>query len=590
MACSTRKLHLTLANNYPQTALTHASNLGATPTMPSEVDIQSTRDELKNNVLYGIDGFFAKYFEGKSWSATIENKTRDAESAEIVSKLRADVSSLANSSALAQWLATFQSLFFGPEQAGFHFRTQLASERDSPFIKTNIYLETSNVDVVAVSTRVFGEFHHGGVPSTIDDDSDFLRFCALARQVFKNQSARCFLHAFLVRDMALELWVFDRSGAFSSKKLDLKQSPDLLVHILAGYTMMSDEEAGINTFVKRLEPGPHHYVTFDQADNLYLRFEMIATTGNFVGPCTTCYAASVATTGEPDTIVKFSWREDEVPTEFVLLKKARERKVWGTVQLVGHQDLTSIFDLRQGLHFPQPVVNRVFSCVATAPLGRPIQKFTSIPELLEVLCHLVKALRSLYLNGRMLHRDISIKNLVIAPQRGADDPKGLLIDFDLAVDLDNVRDVEPTVGSDGFMAIGILSGQPHTYRHDLESLFYVFLWLAIGNDHEHDNVHDILKNLPETSRLWTWCTMDFASVRQAKLVDMSPEGFSGILDEFSAEFTPLRDLAMELFVLIFPIRNGKVFTGTEMEQGAVERLYDRMADALKQKAIALSSC
>lgn len=351
---------------------------------------------------------------------------------------------------------------------------------------------------------------------------------------------------------------------------------------LAGYTMMSDEESGLNTFVKRLEPGSDSYVTFDQRDKLYLRPEIIAAPGYIVGLGTTCYAASVSTTGEPYIVVKFSWREDGTPAELRLLKRARERNVWGAIRLLSAQDLVSIADLRHGLQFPQPFVNRTFSCVATAPLGRPIQQFTSIHELLEVLCDLVKALRSLYMDGRIIHRDIAIKNVVITSRHSADSPKGVLIDFDQALDLDNVRAVEPLVGSDGFMAIGILSGKPHTYRHDLESLFYVFLWFAIGNDHEHDDAYDILGGLPKTSRLWKWCSMDFRSVGRAKAADMSPEGFLGILGEFSADFAPLRGLAKELHALVFPVRDGKIFTGTETEQVAVERLYNGMADAFNR--------
>ncbi len=79
------------------------------------------------------------------------------------------------------------------------------------------------------------------------------------------------------------------------------------------------------------------------------------------------------------------------------------------------------------------------------------------------------------MNTRILYRDVAIKNLIITPQHSADNPKGVLLDFNFALDLDNVRLIELIVRSDGFMAIGIFSGQRHTYRHDLESLFYVFL-------------------------------------------------------------------------------------------------------------------
>lgn len=419
-----------------------------------------------------------------------------------------------------------------------------------------------------------------------DDDDDILRFCERARQVFKAQSARCFVHGFLVRGAMLELWVFDRSGAYSSERLDLAQKPDLLVRALAGYTLMTDEEAGFNTFIKHLTPESDSYVTFHQSHAFRLQPELMATADYIVGPGTTCYAASTQTAGEPDTVIKFSWREDQEPTEVRLLKLAHERNAWGVIQLLDHQDLVSVADLRQEIDFSQPFANRILSCVATAPLGRPIRQFTSIPELLEALRDLVRALHSLCVKARILHRDVAIKNLVIAPQRSADSPKGVLLDFNFALDFDNVRPVEPMVGSDGFMAIGILSGQRHTYRHDLESLFYVFLWIAIANDSVHDEANDILEDMPKTSRLWKWCSMDFGAAGRDKAADMSPEGFEGILDEFCSDFAPLRGLARELHALLFPVRQGKIFTGTDRDPVAVERLHDGMADAFNRSALA----
>ncbi|KAJ6190415.1 Protein kinase-like domain protein [Penicillium mononematosum] len=540
---------------------------------PTEAALQSLRDELKGNIFRNVNGFFAKYFEWKSWSSAVQNKLQETKSADIISKLSAGIPGIAHFDPLVEWLAEFQTLFFSVDQANFRFHSQPLSNMSST-PGAVIYLETSDLQSVAGSTRVFGEFHQDSGSVLSDDDDDTLRFCERAKQVFKAQSARCFVHGFLVRSTTLELWVFDRSGAYSSERLDLAQRPDLLVRTLAGYTLMSDEEAGFNTFVKHA-PGSDSYVAFDQSDKLHLRPELIATADYTVGPGTTCYVASTSTVGEPDTAIKFSWREDEEPTEVRLLKRARERNAWGVIQLLGYQDLVNIADLRQGLHFPQTVANRRFSCVASTLLGRPIRQFTSIPELLEVLRDLVKALQSLYVNARILHRDVAIKNLIITPQRSADSPR----------DLDNVRPIEPMVGSDGFMAIGILSGQRHTYRHDLESLFYAFLWIAIANDGVHDEANDILEGIPKTSRLWKWCTMDFGAVGRDKAADMSPEGFEGILDEFSSDFAPLRGLAKELHALLFPVRDGKVFTGTETDQVAVQRLYDGMVDAFNRSAL-----
>ena len=217
-------------------------------------------------------------------------------------------------------------------------------------------------------------------------------------------------------------------------------------------------------------------------------------------------------------------------------------------------------------------------------LGRPIQKFTSTPALLDVMEDLVEALRSLYLDGGIIHSEVVIKNLIIAPQPGADHPKSVLVDFDLALDVDSPRALEPMMGSEGLMAIGILSGQKHSYRHDLESLFYGLLWLAIGNNHDLDDARGILEGLLETSWLRKWCGMDLGAVRRDKAADMSSEGFLAILEEFSPDFASMRDLAKELNALLFPLRDGKIITGTETDRAVVERLYGEMAQPFHQRS------
>lgn len=68
---------------------------------------------------------------------------------------------------------------------------------------------------------------------------------------------------------------------------------------------------------------------------------------------------------------------------------------------------------------------------------------------------------------------------------------------------------------------------------------------------------------------------------------MSAEGFLAILDELSPAFSPLREMAKLLHGLLFSLRDGKTFTGTDTEPAAVERLYDGMATAKFYKSALL---
>jgi hypothetical protein len=76
--------------------------------------------------------------------------------------------------------------------------------------------------------------------------------------------------------------------------------------------------------------------------------------------------------------------------------------------------------------------------------------------------------------------------------------------------------------------------------------------------------------------------MDFKSVSRNKTIDMNPDGFLRILNEFSKEFEHLEGLAKELKEWLFPIRDGELFTGTDMDQNGVNKLYDGMIDAFNR--------
>lgn len=152
--------------------------------------------------------------------------------------------------------------------------------------------------------------------------------------------------------------------------------------------------------------------------------------------------------------------------------------------------------------------NLRFECVITSPLGRPLDTFSSPSELMSVLRDIVRTPRSLYLEANVLHRDVSPQNIIIAPRdrQDSDAPAGILIDLGFALDLVNLPSERRLVGSRGFMAVGILGGDDHAYRHGLVPLFYVFLWMAICHDGATSH------HVPQTSRLHSWRGSDFLAV------------------------------------------------------------------------------
>lgn len=55
----------------------------------------------------------------------------------------------------------------------------------------------------------------------------------------------------------MELWIFDRSGLYSCEKFSIHLDPRRFIKIVAGYSLMSDQELGVNTRIKEDKIGKY---------------------------------------------------------------------------------------------------------------------------------------------------------------------------------------------------------------------------------------------------------------------------------------------------------------------------------------------
>jgi Fungal protein kinase len=126
---------------------------------------------------------------------------------------------------------------------------------------------------------------------------------------------------------------------------------------------------------------------------------------------------------------------------------------------------------------------------------------------------------SLLEKGRILHRDISVHNIMISTSPQS--PKGFLIDLDFAVEIGpDLLAIGPSgalhrTGTLPFISIGVLMKHIHTYRHDLESFFYVFVWLCIA----YDGPNKRRNPLPAVLEEWSMGSYDaIARLKQGAMV------------------------------------------------------------------------
>ncbi|QSZ29959.1 hypothetical protein DSL72_004477 [Monilinia vaccinii-corymbosi] len=522
--------------------------------------------------------------------------------------------------------------------------------------------------------------------NTIEDHSQstLLQLADYAREAFGSQPGRRFVPGFTICGSWMRLWIFDRSGPYSSEKFDIHQEPERFVRIISGYALMSDSELGLNTFIKCDEIG--RYIIARDI-NIYLEDKPIASHKAIVSRGTTCYRGRKPDSSHYEYVVKFAWPSGKQLKEGRLLKLAK-RGVKGIAEWFHDEQVTidgcpdTIAYLRRDMEFGVPEKasskaswiessenNRCFSRSKSLHRGRSrtsagrltdrmmttggpkgslgrkrkrdqgdssgIKRFklgdsgivtkvnehgsdlnavqgpddgieenevdslvgeeteTYVKELLEVFRDAIAGHRSLLEDGKILHRDISEYNIIIMDPGTKDEPKGRLIDLGLAKELHSTPSgASHRTGTMQFMAIEVLEGQGHTYRHDLESFFYVFIWMCVRYGHEDTSASGKLNagrnpykhrtpRSMQNSILQDWYTGNYMSIANKKRGHMT--GFHHVTAEFSPQFQGLKGLARELKDVLFPYWKGSTFFGTWKDtRGMYEGMLKAFDNAIKK--------
>jgi len=191
-------------------------------------------------------------------------------------------------------------------------------------------------------------------------------------------------------------------------------------------------------------------------------------------------------------------------------------------------------------------LNRVHRRVIVKDYGKAIYKASSRRALLAGLEGCIEGHESLHHAG-VLHRDVSINNLMINEDEENPSWPSFLIDLDLAIreDRDRASGAKGKTGTRAFMAIGALLGEQHSFMHDLESFFWVLFWICI----HYENGKDIG---PTEFDSWNY-ESDNKLVR-SKVGTIGDEGiFLKICEEnFTSHYRPLISCVNRLRRQVFP--------------------------------------
>ncbi|KAI0838871.1 serine/threonine-protein kinase Sgk2 [Hypoxylon sp. FL0890] len=580
-------------------------------------------EEIKICTFRNVGRFWDKFFEPKSWRKEQKAMLKGIMTAHDGKKWT-DFPASPDEKAVWGWLRSLEEHFLADAPYKLH-TTKNANQFKERKGQMDVFLQRPTTEASS-STLCYKDVLVAGELKKSYDTSrfkaDLLQLAHYVRGVFADQPTRRFVHAFSLCASKIELWVFDRSGAYSSGPFDIHDEPDKFARAFIGYTTMDDDAMGLDTFIKR-EDG-HLYVTLNDVNGKETKVRLakaIVRPKAIVCRGTTCYKT------QNSHVAKFSWASDKRKLEVEQLNLAEGRGVKGVARVVAHRQITTIAEMREGLEFPKPHKfrddavhfddppsaaasadtsgnkrksssdhmsdnasgskrrrsnsrksklatefndqlsigkakpslytpgedlwdNRIYSCLVVSPAGRVISEFKTAKELLESMRDAIKAHQSLYVTGNILHRDISSNNIIITEPETADGFKGMLIDLDLA----KVRDSGPSgarhqTGTMQFMAVEVLRTADHTYRHDLESFFYVLLWMCARQSWSNGFAGE--ERPPKESLLRRWEIGSLKYIAAAKKGDMTVDGLEDIMGEFPGALDVVKPLCLRIRSIMF---------------------------------------
>ncbi|KAG1765185.1 hypothetical protein EV702DRAFT_1051093 [Suillus placidus] len=315
-------------------------------------------------------------------------------------------------------------------------------------------------------------------------------------------------------------------------------------------------------------------------EKIYTIKRILFASRGLVSRGTVCY---LATLDDEEFIIKDHWvqgKEDQVVLNEIEMLR-RMSGVPGVPTLVdwwiversnGDTDMTSKYRKQPS---PRSIAgtSRLHVRLVLTPCARPLHMFRTVKELVKALRDIVIIQRQAVEECQVLHRDCSLNNAMIVDLLGGKS-RGFLIDWEFAVRIN--PDIKYAMGGTGtipFMSRGLLTqlsdaqkvasgGKKMThvlkttsntmelpvtqvvqsFSDDLESLFFVFIWICIKFCGPHGQVREDLGNsIPDR-----WNNMDLESCGAFKgNFFASTKEEQCLVDEIHPYFNDLIPLATE---------------------------------------------
>ncbi|TFK69109.1 hypothetical protein BDN72DRAFT_878651, partial [Pluteus cervinus] len=354
-----------------------------------------------------------------------------------------------------------------------------------------------------------------GNPRTLQ--SQITLAATYARQCFIEQHNRVRVYVVLLTETTMWLFQFDRGGATYSSSCNIHGDPHTFVRIVLG--LASDEaQVGFDTSIF-WDRGKRWISTRNQkgrrVDYLIQGDGPISQRDTLIGCATRCWRV-IDPHSKKQYIIKEAWRLIKDDSEAVLLQSAKGLS--GVGQLVAaEEDPTKTTTYFRGCRpFDYLPTDRAWCRMTLEEYGGSFDKFDDGLQLLQAYRDIILAIFDLWERG-ILHRDISINNVLFGKDATPPGSRGVLIDLDRAIRItvkDSLLGATPNIGTRAFQSASVLYSDtirhdaqvwrnpdlqpyPHDYLDDMESLFYVLCWVCYQFDSP-----GIRRGLPHNLSRW----------------------------------------------------------------------------------------
>ncbi|KAJ2922764.1 hypothetical protein H1R20_g14320, partial [Candolleomyces eurysporus] len=352
-----------------------------------------------------------------------------------------------------------------------------------------------------------------------DESAQVAEMAMYAKHTFIQQPNRNFVRSIAVMGRKVRLFHFDRSGTQYSPPFDIHEDPHAFIRLILGLSSIDERTLGLDDTIQ-WTIGPDGQKVAGtlktvRPDSTVVFYDLVMDRGPFTrtslcGRGTTCWV--VRTADGEELIVKDYWVAEDQPSEVGLLDEVKGLS--GVCQMVSYEDnRVRVKDFRaETIALGDDVTsNRTKIRIVMKAYGPSIESFTSVAQFLSALRDAIAAHKAL-LDRNIIHRDISLNNILLGLEDANEGNRGVLIDLDLAIKSFGPLTEIPAdfrMGTRTFQSLMVLRSydlQPafipeYDYLDDIEAFFWVFAYIVLGYTPDG---HRMPEHKSRELTVWSW--------------------------------------------------------------------------------------